>query len=403
MTGTDVSRYGPLDNSPSLTDGVWTGATLGSLTALTNTTYPTLRGLAIPNHWGCTHSDGSAYFLDFKNGQGLIHRINTRKVTNEGDTNGSTIPSAYNVLDLPFGFYPTAISSYSTDLAILAIQTTDSTINQGRAALFLWDPTNTDSFYRQIALPDPIATALLYVNGSLNIWSGNAQNGVRVSKYIGGDSVADIAYQEEGVPPFAGAVDALGNRLVWGGYSTYPASSACVYALGSKTASLPVGLHNVVKTTSSGTTQNVTALKYVQQSSNVIPQLVVGWGDDSASGLDKRSTTATFGSTFYSEMVTVGKKFKVIKLRIPLGATVTTNMSVTPSIVVDDGTTTSALTAITSSDFNGKRAIIYKAPNMLDVGGTNNFFIKLAFAGTVLLPVTLPIEVELTVYEDETT
>ena len=46
FTGTDVSRYGPLNGAPSLVDGVWTGATLGSLTALTNTTYPSLRGVS---------------------------------------------------------------------------------------------------------------------------------------------------------------------------------------------------------------------------------------------------------------------------------------------------------------------------------------------------------------------
>src|SRR3990167_7695594 len=147
FTGTNVSRYGPLNNSPALAHNIWKGTTLGSLTALTNTTYPTLRGVTIPNHVSYVHGDGSMYFADFINGQGLIHRINTKKVTNEGDTNGTTVASAYNVLDLPFGFYPTAITNYSTATLIAGIYTVDTTINQGRSAFVLWDPTDTTSFY----------------------------------------------------------------------------------------------------------------------------------------------------------------------------------------------------------------------------------------------------------------
>lgn len=403
-TGTDLSRLGPLDGAAALTDGVWTGATLGSQTALTDTTYPTIRGLMMPNHWGCIHSDGSSYFLDFKNGQGMVHRVNTKKVTSEGDTNGTVVPSLYNVLDLPFGFYPVCISSYSTDLAILAIQTTDSTVNQGKAALFLWDPTNTDTFYRgPVYLPDPLATALLYINGILYVFSGNAQNGFRISRYAGGDSLTDVLFMEEGAPPFAGAIDALGGRLVWGGYTTYPTATASVFALGSKNSALPQGLHNVVRSTSTGANQNVTALKYVLQSSSITPQLVVGWGDDSAKGLDKKSTSATYASVYRSDIVTIGKKFTVIKVRIPLGDTVAANMSITPKIYFDDGSSSSTLTEINNTNFSGKRAIIYKAPDLNAIGGTNNFFVELSFAGTVALPVTLPIELEVTLYDDETT
>lgn len=294
ITGTgsssdDVSRYGPLNNSPSLVDNVWKGATLGSLHALSNATYPTLRGAGIPKHWGMAHAgDGFSYFLDFGDstaavanaGRGMVHRISTRKVTNEGDTNDTTTVSTYGALILPFGQYPTAISSYGTDLAILTMSTSDTTINQGCASLFLWDPTNTSSWYRRIALPDPIATALLYVNGTLYIWSGNAQNGCRLSKYSGGDVITDVDFLEEGVPPLAGAVDALGNRLVWGGYITNPTNAAVVYGYGSKDAALPKGTHVVVKSTAATTSSfNVTAVKYVQQASNVTPRVLVGWAD----------------------------------------------------------------------------------------------------------------------------
>lgn len=401
-SGVDVARYGPLNNSPALTNGVWTGATLGSLTALTNTTYPTIRSVSIPNHWGCIHGDGSAYFLDFINGQGMIHRINTRRVTDEGDTNGTTVPSAYNVLDLPFGFYPVSIASYSTDLAILTMQTTDSTVSQGKAALFLWDPTNTDTFYRgPIYLPDPIATALLYANGVLYIFTGNAQDGMRMSAYSGGDTVEDVVFLEEGVPPFAGAVESMGNRVIWGGATTYPATTASVLSYGSKNPKLPKGAQNIIRTTSAGTTPIVTALKVVQQSSNVQPKPIVAWKDGTTQGVDKLSTSNTYASFIDLPLIPVGRKFKIIRIRIPVGAAITTNMTLTPTVFIDDGSASTALNTINSTNYNGRRKVIYKAPDLASLGGHNNFYLRLAWTGTVQLPVLLPIEFDLEIYEDE--
>lgn len=233
-------------------NGVWTGATLGTQTALTNTKYPTLQGVDLPNHVAYVHGDGAMYFCDFKNGQGLIHKINTTRTTNEGDTNSVAAPSTYNVLDLPFGFYPTSICGFGTSLLIAGIYTTDDTINQGNAAFVLWDPTDTNSFYAgPIPLPDPLVTATLNVNGVVYIWTGNAQNGVRISTYTGGSSVQELVYLEEGYPPSQAAVDALGNRIVWGGRTTYPSVGASVWAWGSKRADLPAGLHNVMSTAAS--------------------------------------------------------------------------------------------------------------------------------------------------------
>lgn len=403
-TGTDVSRYGPLSASPSLTNTVWTGATLGTLTALTNTTYPNINptlSIPIPNHWGCIHSDGAAYFLDFKNGQGLVHKIKTTKTTDEGDTNNG---SSYNVLDLPFGFYPVSICSYSTDLAILAIQTTDSTVNQGRAALFLWDTTNTDTFYRgPVYLPDPLATAMLYLNGSLYIWSGNAQDGFRVSEYIGGDTVKDIAFFEEGKPPLQGAVDALGNRVVWGSNVTYPETAACVFALGSKNARLSGGIHNIIRTSSTGTTPSTTAVAFVQQDSNVTPKAIVAWADGSGYGIDKYSTSATFSSVWRSEVFTSDMPFKVTHVRIPFAAAVASGMTLTAKVFFDDGSDSTTLDTISTTAYSGERAVTFKAigNGLSSKGGQNNFFLELKWTGTVALPVLFPIDIEIDQYADD--
>lgn len=407
MEATDVTRYGPLINgsgaetSVAETENVWTGATLGSQAALTNTTYPSIQGIPIPNHPGHHHTDNSLYFGDVVAGQGVVHRINTKKVTHEGDTNGTTVPSAFNALDLPFGYFPTDIESYGTDLVIAAIQTTNATINQGKAALFFWDPTNTDSFYRQLTLPDPLVTALLNVNGILYCWSGNASNGVRLSKYIGGETIQEVAYQEEGVPPFAGAVDALGSRLVWGAFTSYPESSASVMAYGSKVENLPKGLHNIIRTTSSGSTQNATSLRYVQQASSVAPRLVVGWNDGSAKGLDKLSTTATFNDVWRGKVFNINERFVLKKLIIPLAGAVDANTSITVKIYLDDASSSVTLTTINNTNYPSKRKILYKAGELLTANGENNFFIQISWAGTTNMPVLLPIRMKIDQAEDE--
>lgn len=400
-SGVDVARYGPLNNSPSLTNAVWTGATLGSLTALTNTTYPTLQGVSLPNHWGHVHGDSCAYFTDFKNGQGLIHKISTKKVTDEGDTNGTVVPSAYNVLDLPFGFYPTDLTSVSTNLLITGIMTTDTTVNQGDSAFVVWDPTNTTSFFLgPVPLPDSLATATFNKNGKVFIFTGNSQNGSRVSQYLGGEETKDIVFQEEGMPPFPGAVGAMGSRLVWGGFTTNPSTGATVYAYGSKDGNLPAGLHNIIKTSSAGATPIVTALARVQQSSYKQPKWVTGWHDASASGIDQYSGSATLASNIRF-MFNIGQKFQIMKIRIPLAGAVDANTTITPKIYFDDLSSNKSLSVINNTNYPSKRKVIYKGPALQDYVGLNNFVLELAWTGTTPLPVALPIKIWIDIKEDE--
>lgn len=387
-----------------ITNGIWTGATLGSLTALQNTVYPSLRGVTIPNHHAHVHGDNSLYFCDFINGQGLVHRINTIKTTNEGDTNGSTVPSAYNVLDLPFGFYPTAIESYQTNVIVLGIYSTDATTNQGKSAFVIWDPTNTTSWnIGPVFLPDPLATAVKNINGLIHIWSGNGQNGVRVSRYLGsGESVKDLAYQEEGLPPFQNAVDFLGNRIVWGGFTTSPAIGSAVFAYGSKDARIPAGLHNIVKGSGSGTTPIVTAVKFVQQSSNVTPKLIVASKDGSGTQIDKYSTTATLASNI-RWMFNIGQKGQIQKIKIPLAGAVAANTTITPKIYFDDLSTSKTLAVINNSNYPSKRSIIFKGTELKDTVFYNNFLLELATTGTNPLPLALPITIDIEVLDDEAT
>lgn len=398
-SGVDIARYGPLNNSPTLTNAWWT-STLG-LTALTNTTYPSLNGVPIPNHIGHVHGDFSLYVTDFINGQGVIHRINTVKVTNEGDTNSTVVPSAYNVLDLPWGFYPTSIESFSTSVIILGQYSVNGTVNQGRSAFILWDPTNTNTWYQgPVFLEDPFATAMLNVNGTIYIWSGNGQNGFRLSKYSYGESVNDVALFEEGFPPFNTAVDAIGNKIIWGGTTTTPITSACVWSYGSKDARLPTGVQNIAKTTSAGTTPIVTALKYAQQSSNIQPKAIVAWHDGTTQGIDQYSSSATLASVLRWTF-NVGQRFNIMRIRIPFGGAVVANTTITPTIYFDDFSSSQALTVINNANFPGSRKHIYKVPEMQNFVGENNFVLELVWSGTNPLPVALPILIDIELKDDE--
>lgn len=398
-TGTNVSRYGPLNNSPALTHGFW--VTTCAETALTNTAYPSLRSVTLPNHWGHVHGDNCLYFCDFINGQGMIHKISTKKVTNEGDTDGTVVPSAYNVLDLPFGFYPTDITSASTNLLITGIYTIDTTVDQGKSAFVVWDPTDTTSFFLgPVPLEDSLATAAFNKNGRVFIFTGNAQNGVRVSQYGGGEDVTDVVFQEEGLPPFPGAVDAMGDRITWGGFTTNPSAGAVAYAWGSKDSRLPKGLHNVAKTSSAGATPIITCLKYVLQSSYKQPQLVIGWNDASNYGVDKYSASATLASNLRF-MFNLGQKFQIQKIRIPLAGAVDANTTITPKVYLDDLSSNKTLAVINNTNYPSKRKVIYHAPELKDYVGENNFVLELAWTGTTPLPVALPIKITLDVKEDE--
>ncbi len=403
----DIYRYGPLNSTGTLAmSGSFWVTTLG-FSALTATAYVTVRNVTIPNHPMHVHVDGSLYFGDAKNGQGTINVITTKKITVEGDTNNG---SAQQVLMLPFGYFPTDIESYGTDLVISAIQnasgSTGTVINQGRAALFFWD-TLSNTYYNQVNLPDPLVTALLNKNGILYVFSGNVPGGARVSTYSGGNSVQQVAYLEEGFSPLAGGVDAFGDRVSFGGFTTYPKTSASVFSVGSKLGG--TSLHNTVATTSAGTNPIATCVKYVQQANNSAPRVIVGWRDGATSKLDYNNDTDgsfTCNSVFRTQVFTPGAKFVVRSIRLPLTAAVDSSTTITPKIWVDDESSSFTLDTINNTNFSGKRNVLYKNPKMdgtQEVSGFHNLFLELTFSGARYIGVTFPIQIEVEIYEDEPT
>jgi len=244
ITATNITRYGPLDGTPGFGFNVWTSTTLGSQTALVNTQYPTsLLGIPYLNHPGVSHVDGAAYFLDFKEGTGYVHKILTKTTTVEGDTDNG---SSYAILDLPFNYLPLSISSYGNDLVVSAALTTNGEIQQGKSALFFFNPADTiPSFYNVVELADSICTGLIYANGFLYGMSGDINGGYRLFQYVGGDTTQTLKYLEEGNVPLQGAIDAVANKIIWAADTTIPMIASGIWGYGSKSDLFPRGLHHL--------------------------------------------------------------------------------------------------------------------------------------------------------------
>ena len=413
----DVSRYGPLNNSPSLTNGVWKGSTLGTQTALTDTTYPTTRNsVKYLNHFGMVHVDNKAYFCDFKDGKGIIHFIRTTKVTDEGDTNDG---STYDAIDLPIGWYPYSIESYGNDIVIAASQNSSSSVKQGKSALFFWD-TTSPSFYRIVSLSDPLCTALKYSNGILYCLSGSADGGTRLSRYLGGDSVEGIYLVPDSHPPLQCGVEEYGNRIVFAGFTArqyWITWHSGIFAYGSSNENLSQGLHmiglsNGLTTTSSNGV--ITVVKNVQPSVNDV-KFVFGGTDGTNYSLEKEDSSASQDTFFISRLFTIGKAFSIkrITLRLPAGIS-SSSYSVTPSLIIDNGRTTSSGTLINTTNFDGlssgsslKHVSSFVTltekdfNNGLNTSGANNFALELKCNNASFPAIQLPIEIELEVSDND--
>lgn len=412
-TPTDIARYGPLDNSPSLTQTWWTSASCmnNAKYALKDTTYPSFQGgatLKTPNHAMHTHTDGFLYICDViattydvttKEGKGVIHRISTNKTTDEGDTNNG---SAYDVLELPFGWVPVAIESWQTDLAILAIPSTNLsslTLQRGNSMLFLWD-TFAAIPYKQVVLPDPVATAIKNVNGRLVIWSGNTAKGVRISTYSGGEGVNQLALISESMTPYQGGVDSFGDKAFFGGFTTYPGGSqqACVYSIDSKISQLPhSAVHIPAFNNEGGTAPVTTAVAMLAMDNMTRPTPVFGSAGSSASGLYSFSTSASQFAQFTMKWE-IGQPFSVRSLRFALDQVVSSGVSVTPTILTDNSANSQAFTAVTNSTHSGNTVIVIKRPE-ITITGQENLYLNFQFNGTVAASVVNPVEVVIDTFD----
>lgn len=388
----DLGRYGPLNGTPSLDEDWWTNVL--SLTALTDTAYPSINGVEIPNHVLHRHIPSDKLFIcDVNGNQGKLHYVARTKTTVEGDTDDG---STFGALDFDYGLWPVDIETYQTDLVVALIEGKDTTVKQGRAKLSFWDVTSsTFHSITSVELADPLITALKNVNGVIYVFSGFATGGCRVSRLVSGYQLEEVVWLPEEFPPISkGAVDHILNRIVWGSNTIEPEASGSVFAIGAKEHNFPLGLHNILRCSGTGANPIVTAVKYVQQNGKII-QPIIGYKDDSGYGIDKIGTTYANHNVIRLEVIIpdqYGEDFNLEMLRIPFAQAIAANMTLKVKIYADDGSNTPAasdnsLTTISNTTHSGERYVkIY--PNMRF---KNNFFLQLEWEGTALLTVALPI------------
>lgn len=226
-------------------NGIWAGTILGNQARLGNFPYPkTLLNIPYLSHFGFAHTDGAGYFLDFKEGRGFIHKIQTQKGQYQGSANDGSAYGSVGDLSLQADYIPTIACSMGNDIVISGTPSSDREVNQGNAMLFFWDAAE-ELFYHKVPLDDPLCTALWYVGGTLYGLSGDINGSYRLWKYLGGDAVETIKMIEDGSLPLQGASTMVGRRLVWAADTVLPQVSSGLYAFGSKSELFPQGLHHI--------------------------------------------------------------------------------------------------------------------------------------------------------------
>lgn len=400
---TTIARYGPLDGTPTFNGDYWV-TTLGK-TQLSDTNYPSDNEIfqELPNHVMHRHSDGKLYFADVVGNMGTIHYISTKKTTVEGDTDND---STYQKLVFGTNLWPSALESYGDSLAIALMELgsggSDVGSKRNPARLAFWDTTSQT--YNLITLnefPDNIISAMKNVNGILYLISGNTTSaGLRVSRYIGGFSFEEVAYLPTAQFPLGGAVAVFGNYLVFGSSTRTPERAGCVFSIGLSRPIAPNGLFTPVRVSTQTEGTRVTALAFAEGDKQPA-QPVVGWADQSVSGLDFATEDYSSTSTWWSQMFRIGQPFKITKIRLPLAQPVTSGMSVTPKVYVDDGSTAYALKSFGSTTDIGKMNIVRKSGSSSEsLVGQNSFWLEVKWAGASLCTVGLPITIEYELIDD---
>lgn len=407
---TDIARYNL--STGAWEDSYWQG-TLG-LAALTNTTYPTNGVNSLPNHVMHRHSDGKLYITDVSGGNGVIHVISTLAGTNNG--------SAFAKLTFGTGLYPTAIESYGSQLAISLYEGPAPSVGSARvskrAKLAFWDTTSLS--FNQITwveFPDEILTAMKNVDGILYFTSGTsigtANTGMRVSQYIGGYSVKDVALRPDALAPLAGGIDGDSSRVVIASANYGPLNSglprACLYSFGVGLNGTGSKLFNFggaldIDTTSYGAAVLLTSPAFGADSHKAFYFSYYS-GTNNNAIITNTSIRGT-GQADYSistrkwrsQKFSIGQPFKITKIRFPLAQTMASNMIVTPVIYTDDtagttytGGTSPGLAIMNNTNYSGKRNIVMRPQGLT---GEHNFQLELQWTGSALCVMNLPITIE---------
>lgn len=413
--GTDILRYGPLDGSADFTAAYWT-STLGKA-ALTDTGYPfSSLFAALPNHPMHRHSDGKLYIGDVSGNIGVLHTISTSKTAVEGDTdNGST----FGKLQFGYGFWPTAIESYGSQLVVAIFegrgQGAGASVSAKRAKLLFWDTTSQNfNQITSIEFPDEVITALKNINGVLHIFSCPSAGGfgTRISRYVGGYSVSEVVVRYDITAPTFAAVDGDANNLYFATtlLNTITASGerGAVYALGLSIPGTQGKLFNLGGSPSAASKATIgTGLGIFSDASRAHKKIMLALGNVSDTTIQLVQSKPSSGAaadyslisrSWTSQKYIIGQPFKITKIRLSLSQKVSGNIIVTPVFYTDDksgntytGGTSNGIGIINNSNYPGKKNIVMRPENLT---ADYNFQFELQWTGADLCVVSLPITIE---------
>lgn len=159
-------------------------------------------------------------------------------------------------------------------------------------------------------------------------------------------------------------------------------------------------------------TSIITAVKRVKQNLPFV-SYVIGGRNETDFALFKKSNEYSF-NLWRSRVFQVGKKFKVMKISIPILPDIAADMEIIPVLYFDNEDKHSEGLAINLANYpvtesgDGQR-LIYLTPkdftdsdngNTDNVTGSNNFFLELQFTGEALAVVGLPINIEVDTIEN---
>ncbi|MCA9325923.1 hypothetical protein KDA23_07770, partial [Candidatus Saccharibacteria bacterium] len=184
--------------------------------------------------------------------------------------------------------------------------------------------------------------------------------------------------------------------------TTTPASPEyypVLMAMGTKNPTLPPGVHCIGKATAAGSAGDgfVTAVKIVQQDGFSAALPIMAHRDTGGQGIDKPSTT--YGTSILRFFVNVGRKFSVPRIRLNFANAVAANMTITPKLFFDNfsSSSTDGLTVINNTNYAASERFAEFTPAL---GGEQNMVLELRWSGSALLPILLPIEIDLRIETD---
>lgn len=401
---TDIARYGPLNGSPAFDGTYWT-STLGKA-ALTNTTYPRSLDTLIrfPNHFLHRHSDGKLYIADVVGNQGTLHTIQTTKTTVEGDTdNGST----FSKLTLGYGLWPTAIETYGSQIVVALYEgpTGTATNNQftGPAKVAFWDTTSQNfNSIVWVEFPDPLITCIKNIDGVLYFISGgNSNYGFRISRYIGGSSFEDVYLDVTHSLPFPGGVDGERNKiLIASSYFvealTGGTSGAAVYSLGVGIPGTSQGLFNIGGNKQANA-QGVSVLATGAIDAQVFKGVFLGYAAGNlkagviASPVSSAGNYSLQSATWQSQIYSIGKPFKITKIRLPTLTPLSGDQAFTVSIRTDYLSNIKSFNIINATNYPNETSIVIRPDGLR---AKTNFLLQIDWSGSDLCIVGLPIIIE---------